>query len=231
MRAHKYFWPLFLLLQFVVLQLLGLFSPGVENYYSRGLYPLISSATRYVLNFIPFSVGDCLYICLILFGCYKAWMLRQRPVPLAQVALKLTRILALGFLAFNILWGINYVRVPLKKKMNAEHPYTRQELEAFTIRLIQRTNILHLSITGNRNEKVVMPFSKTDSHAKVLEGYERLAADYPEYAHDGRSVKSSLLSVPLSYMGFAGYLNPSPTRLLVPGNGSTRDGASDWHCI
>jgi len=33
----------------------------VENYYSAGIYPLISRMTRYLFGWIPISVGDLFY--------------------------------------------------------------------------------------------------------------------------------------------------------------------------
>jgi hypothetical protein len=42
----------------------------------------------------------------------------------------------------------------------------------------------------------------------ILNGYDNLAKEHPYFKYKVLSVKKSLFSVPLTYMGFGGYLNP-----------------------
>ena len=42
----------------------------------------------------------------------------------------------------------------------------------------------------------------------ALKGYENIPTDLQEFRYEVKSIKSSLFSYPLSYMGFGGYLNP-----------------------
>jgi hypothetical protein len=41
-----------------------------------------------------------------------------------------------------------------------------------------------------------------------LNGYKNLSAEYPYFSYSKLSTKKSLFSLPLTYMGFGGYLNP-----------------------
>ncbi|GIZ09416.1 hypothetical protein FUMI01_21430 [Flavobacterium sp. UMI-01] len=41
-----------------------------------------------------------------------------------------------------------------------------------------------------------------------LEGYKQLAKTHPFFTYNHLSIKKSLISLPLTYMGFSGYLNP-----------------------
>src|SRR5690606_34229585 len=75
-------------------------------------------------------------------------------------------------------------------------------------KLIVEANTLHIEITGNNSLRVDNPYSNIEIFEKSLNGYENLALDYPEFAYTTLCVKNSLLSTPLSYMGFGGYMNP-----------------------
>ena len=42
----------------------------------------------------------------------------------------------------------------------------------------------------------------------ALEGYSNLGKEYDFFKYEEPSIKKSLISLPLTYMGFGGYLNP-----------------------
>src|SRR5690606_30790577 len=44
--------------------------------------------------------------------------------------------------------------------------------------------------------------------AMMPAGYDRVSSQHPEFNFTTPSINNSLYSTPLSYMGFAGYLNP-----------------------
>ncbi|RYZ83665.1 MAG: DUF3810 domain-containing protein, partial [Proteobacteria bacterium] len=74
--------------------------------------------------------------------------------------------------------------------------------------LIKKTNDLQLEITHDRDKKVVNGYSQEQVFELNQKGYARLSGKYP-YLNAGRkSLKKSLISLQLSYMGFSGYLNP-----------------------
>jgi len=49
---------------------------------------------------------------------------------------------------------------------------------------------------------------KSEILDKTPEGYSALKESYPEFKYSSKSLKKSMLSLPLTYMGFSGYLNP-----------------------
>ena len=42
----------------------------------------------------------------------------------------------------------------------------------------------------------------------TLDGYKHIQKDFPELTYKGEALKRSIFSLPLTYMGFNGYLNP-----------------------
>jgi hypothetical protein len=112
------------------------------------------------------------------------------------------------YFSFHLLWAFNYYRVPLFEKMNIKREYTEKELIAFTEKLIVKTNEVQFSITQDSTKKVVNPYSQDSIFKLTQNGYDHLAKQYPIFTYEIPSRKKSLLSLPLTYMGFGGYLNP-----------------------
>jgi hypothetical protein len=169
---------LLLLVQVIIVNLLSFFPDFIENYYSNGLYPYIARTSRLIFGFSGFSVGDIIYGA-VLFLIIK-WLWKNRKT-----------------------WRRNY-----KAKMDIDKKYTPDELVAFTKKLIAKTNSLQETITGNDSLKVKNPAQKSEIYTIAINGYQNLEKQYPQFNYENLSVKSSLISTPLSYMGFGGYLNP-----------------------
>jgi hypothetical protein len=98
--------------------------------------------------------------------------------------------------------------VPLFEKMNIKTEYSEADLVTFTEKLITKTNDVQLAITKNQNEKVTNPYSQDSIFSMTQNGYDNLSKIYPFFQYEIPSRKKSLFSLPLTYMGFGGYLNP-----------------------
>ena len=206
---RKYILPLFLLFQIIFLKVVSFFPEVVERLYSNGLYVLISKISRTTLGRIPFSIGDLIYINVIAYLLICIWKTRKlwRTNWKDQV-LKTLSIFSVVYFLFHFLWAMNYYRVPLFEKMNIQREYTETDLVAFTKKLIAKTNEVQFQITGNKNTKVVVPYSQDSIFEMSQNGYDHLAKEYSFFEYEIPSQKKSLLSLPLTYMGFGGYLNP-----------------------
>lgn len=205
----KYILPVLLLVQVLVLKIASLFPEFVERYYSNGIYPVISKTLRVGFGFFPFSVGDILY-GIVLFFCFRwLWKIRKNwKQHWKDNILKILSFISVFYFLFHFLWATNYHRIPLYQKLGIEKEYSLEQLEDFTTRLIEKTNTIHKSITGNDTLKVVNPYSSKEIYEKSINGYENLSRKLLFFRYEKPSIKSSLISTPLSYMGFGGYLNP-----------------------
>ena len=103
---------------------------------------------------------------------------------------------------------LNYYRVPIHEKFKIETTYSIDELEGFTQKLIDKTNHLQFQLTKDTASAVIMPNSRKEVFEGTLEAYKNLAQVYPEFAYQRQSLKKSLYSLHLTYMGYGGYLNP-----------------------
>ncbi len=206
---RKFILPLFLLFQIIFLKVLTFFPAIVERWYSNGLYVAISKISRMILGSIPFSVGDILYGIAIIYVLFSIWKTRKSwRLQWKNNVLKIMSYLSVLYFLFHLLWAFNYYRVPLFEKMAIERDYTDADLYGFTEKLIAKTNEIQLKITKNKNLKVTNSYSQDSIFKMSQNGYDNLAKRYSFFDYEIPSKKKSLFSLPLTYMGFGGYLNP-----------------------
>jgi hypothetical protein len=206
---QKYILPLFLFVQITFLQIISFFPKYVEQYYSNGLYPLISSFSRTAFGNIPFSLGDFLYFILIFFILRWLWIKRKTwKLHWKNNTLHILSFASVFYFMFHLLWAMNYYREPLFEKMSIERDYSNEELLHFTKKLIAKTNAIQSQITKDKSAKVVFPYSQNQAFKMNLNGYKNLSDTHPFFSYSNLSAKKSIISLPLTYMGFSGYLNP-----------------------
>lgn len=204
--------------QYLVIKLLSNYPDFVEQYYSNGLYPIISKFLRYTLGWMPFSFGDLVYT----FGSIYAirWFYKNRKRLLKDTKywfIDVFAAFAILFGAFHLFWGLNYHRLPLHKSLNLEQDYTTEQLVKVTELLIEKSNSLHSEISENDTLKVDIPLTKSEIFKMTPSGYENLMQRFPHLEYHPKSLKKSLYSYPLTYMGFSGYLNPLTNEAQVDG--------------
>jgi hypothetical protein len=197
------------ILMFGLIAILKQFPQFVETYYSNGIYILISRMMRYAFGWLPFSVGDLLYT---LAGIYMIrWLIINRKRIIKDTLnwlLDIAATFSIIYFAFHILWALNYYRQPLYKSLNIEAEYTTEQLVSFTKKLIVKSNTIHNKLATNDSAKIDFAFTKSEIFQKVENGYKKLSKVYPHLEYHPISIKKSLYSIPLTYMGFSGYLNP-----------------------
>ncbi len=207
-----------IVLQIIFLKIIARFPDVVEQLYSNGLYVYISKLMRYVFGWVPFSVGDILYTLATIYILRWLFVNRKRIIKDTKAwILDVLSAVSIGYFTFHLLWAFNYYRLPLHKALNIEKDYTTEALVATTERLISTVNTVHIAITNNDTVKVNMPYSKTELLQKVPKGYDKLSKKFPHLAYQPKSVKRSIYSLPLTYMGFSGYLNPFTNEAQIDG--------------
>ncbi|MEW5677273.1 DUF3810 domain-containing protein [Flavobacterium enshiense] len=206
---RKLILPLFLVVQLIGLRILSLFPETVEQIYSTGFYPFLAKISRITLGNITFSVGDVIYGIAIFFLLRWFWKKRKTwKTEWKSNFLSLAGFVSVFYFLFNALWALNYLRVPMYQKLKIEREYSQEDLLAFTKQLIVKTNAIHSQLVENDSIKVNIPYSQEEIFQKSQKGYDNLTATFPYLKYEDHSVKPSLLSLPLTYMGFGGYLNP-----------------------
>ena len=107
---------------FLVLQLLSNYPASVEKYYTNGIYPILTLVVSKITSQIPFSITEFLLWTAVLIGIpYTLRRIRQKRMQLGALILNLLSISAVIYMWFYLFWGINYLRQPLKSKLDLEN--------------------------------------------------------------------------------------------------------------
>ena len=192
------------------IRLFSLRSDWVETHYSNGIYPWIGAGMRSIFGWLPFSLGDFLYLIagawLVLNLFRLMLMLFQQKMGKAHFYagfVKWINILLLIYIYFNLFWGLNYNRLGISDQLNLVVVDPSQiKLEELTGRLLIKTNSF-ASVAGLKKRPVA---EKVFSGS--IKNYQKLGETYPFLNYRPRSVKTSLFGVLGNYMGYTGYYNP-----------------------
>ncbi|WP_372792923.1 DUF3810 domain-containing protein [Lutibacter sp.] len=213
-----------LVMQWAFIQIITESPNFIEHYYSNGLYLYISKFLRIIFGWLPFSIGDILYTILgiiILKGIYTT--IKTKKFHFKNTLYKTGAFLSILFFFFNFNWGLNYFRQPITKILDFEKTeYTSKELISFTKQLILKSNEIHLFIAKNDTVLIENNLNKEQIKEMSPAAYQQLALKHPQIKFESTSIKHSLFSIPLTYMGFAGYINPitneAQVNSLIPKN-------------
>jgi hypothetical protein len=131
--------------------------PGfVEQWYSRGVFPIIQRTLTPVSSAVPFALLDA----ALLFGLaawvvfvWRRWRGQGALRGLRALAVSVLAVVSAAYLLFLIVWGLNYRRVPLESRL--AYDASRVTADA-TFRLaeeaVARVNALELRKFENQEE-------------------------------------------------------------------------------
>ncbi len=96
---------------------------------------------------------------------------------------------------------------------------------------------MHSIIAQNDSTILEIPYKRSAIYKMARTEYSTLKIDSLDFSFNVKSVKSSLYSVPMSYMGFSGYFNPFTGEAQVnrkipkagfPATTCSRNGSPNW---
>lgn len=196
----------------VAIKVFSCFPEAVEHYYSNGIFPVISTTQRFIFGWMPTSIGDIFYLSAFLLLVrnavlfFKAVLAGRMTKQGMQRSLKRVALICLiVYVAFNILWGLNYNRMPMEQLMGLQvQEYSTRNLQAVVSKLISRLNGFDSTERLNRFRNS----GKETIIRKAVDTYVEIAKQYPALRYTYPSVKPSLYSYAGNYLGFTGYYNP-----------------------
>jgi hypothetical protein len=98
----------------------------VETSYSRGVYPGIQASVTTASNVVPVSLLDLAVPVLLVAAAWR-FARRVRRVGVVSALVRLTTLAATLYLAFLLLWGMNYRRLPLDQKLDFDQRRIRSD--------------------------------------------------------------------------------------------------------
>ena len=116
-----------LILIALILFLLPLPAGFVERAYTNGFYSFLQSALTPVANLVPFAIVDVLLVAAFT-GLPVWWIVRikragrgRRWRAAGRLAFNTLALAAAIFITFELLWGFNYERAPLRAKLDFDN--------------------------------------------------------------------------------------------------------------
>ena len=184
----------------------------VEIFYTEGFYPHISKVLRAIFGWIPFSVGDILYILAAGWLLYKLFknikLLFARGANKSIFFSKLIDsffIIFIVYLTFNIFWGLNYNRLGITYQLGlSNQPYDTSDIKLIEKLLLQKVNFSKTTLLKSHS---VYPENE-ELFKRAEASYEEASKKYPFLKSKYPSVKSSMYGWLGNYLGFTGYYNP-----------------------
>src|SRR3954469_9336288 len=137
----------------LLIKIFSFFPDAVERYYSNGLYPFIGKWQRIIFGWIPFSIGDIFYAVVTLWLLVKLYVfitaLIRKKVDNQRwktAVLKAAGFLLWVYVLFNLLWGLNYNRIPMSEQMGlSPGHYSVFDLDRVMSELVNKLNALDSS--------------------------------------------------------------------------------------
>ena len=202
----------------VLLALIWLLSFGLAQFesvtifYSEHIYPPIQSGRMVVFGFIPFSIGDVLYVCgwtwlliTLLRWVYYVRKIGAHKERLGKSVLNTIIVGATIYLLFLIGWGANYSKKPLAESWHLNtRRYSTEERTAATEATRQFNRFLVSKLNAYALHYKTTPRDHINEKAKA---YYRTYTNSHVKKH-GLEVKATLFSYPMQIMGIDGYYNP-----------------------
>jgi len=195
---------------FIVLMMwFAAYPNAVEHYYSQGLYPVICHIFHPVFNLFPFSVGDIIYIVVVIYLIYALaqlirMLLNRQWKPAWNFVLGITIGTEIAIIAFYLFWGMNYYRPSAGELLNLQDStYTLADLKATTSTLIDSANACRTRVSPAELSQ-----SNKTIYQTAIGAVNQLADSSLIFRTYSPEIKPSLLTPLLNYLGTSGYYNP-----------------------
>jgi hypothetical protein len=176
-------------------------SDMVEHYYSMGIYPFIAKTFSFFSNLIQFSLWDVFWVLIILLVVCGLVLVAFKRIRFGWYALRTVQLLAMLYSFFYIVWGYNYFRPKIEKRISWESPKADEVIfKSILDSIIRQTNINYIPVS-------FADYAKIDS--LVEDSYRthctELGIGYP---NGTRRPKTMLFSSFFLKLGVNGYFGP-----------------------
>lgn len=193
------------------------FSALIEAGYSQSLYRWLIQPLSRATGIFPFSLAEFIVVFVVLLSMYKFIMavprLLKKPKKILSSCLKgaprLALALVMVYVAFNMVWGLNYNRLSFSQISGLDvAPASVDELEELALILAERANSLREQVDEDGRGVMVLPQGVWEMLARADTGYYSAAELYPELSGKFGKPKGVLLSRYWSYTGIGGVYFP-----------------------
>jgi hypothetical protein len=201
----KRFWAGLLLAQFLLFYVFS--KSGVMISFFERFFELQKAVHQIIFSWIPFSLGDVLYILLGIFLMYciiKCFKKTSRNISLLRILLSIN----VFYFVYQIFWGVLYFQIPIIKKLSSQEEPTVAKAKVLALKYLTQCKETRKKVKQDHNGIFVVTDLKS-IQKEILFQQSKL----PEYISDKKapqvnSFKPSLFKNVMSFTGILGYYNP-----------------------
>ncbi|MCK9217266.1 MAG: DUF3810 domain-containing protein [Firmicutes bacterium] len=191
----------------------------IESLYSTKIYKCINSPLSLLTGLFPFSVAEALVFILLLLSLYKLFVFIKNAYlspkkylnrrHLFKTTKRFLLIIIIFFIIFEIIWGLNYYRLPFSHIIKVEiTKYSKSDLEELCMFLIEETNKYRENINENKDGVMTLTKGKRWVLSSAYLGYNTLSNSYNILSGKYGKPKPVLLSNLMCYTGIVGIYFP-----------------------
>jgi hypothetical protein len=220
----KFILPFIWLVLFGICLLAPNYPELVAKYYTQGLFHYWTICLRFLIGWIPFSIGEMVYILFIIlliiniiyyFNSLKK--LSKNWYKIRFLLVKLTWLFIKLYVVFQFIWGLNYLQPELAKSfgLKVQPPKNAQmaieEMNQLTVELIQELNQTktEMKIIGPQK----MDFSQLS--ARVMIAYSREAIYKKQFKFQYPSFKKAVFPAAGDYIGYLAFYQPMTGEAII----------------
>jgi len=203
--TKKRFWAGLLLAQFL---LFFAFSKSalMISFFDR-LFEIQKKAHQFLFSWLPFSLGDILYVFLgvfILYSFIKLFKKNKRNKTIIRFLVSINII----YFCYQIFWGMLYFQTPILYKLSSQKEPDISNAKTLALRYLEKCKISRTMVQEDKNGVFII----TDLNSIQSEILQRQKT-IPQYISSKEvpeinSFKPSLFKNVMSFTGILGYYNP-----------------------
>ncbi|MDI9358353.1 MAG: DUF3810 domain-containing protein [Phycisphaerales bacterium] len=186
----------------------------VERYYSMGIYPYIGVTMRSLTRWFPFSIGDIIYIVLVL---KLVQILIKIVILLIKTQWRLCLVILMRYtyyflwliILFYALWGLNYSRLGITYQMTITpvKNYTYQDLQGLRNQIALKLNNLASALYPDSTNTLRVALWETIK-CDIDNSYKTASTRHPFLRYSVPCIKPDLFEKYADYFGYTGYNSP-----------------------
>jgi hypothetical protein len=192
----------------------------VENVYSTGLYPHLAAWGKALTRWLPVSMFDMLLVAAAVgFPAWWIWKIRSagpggRWRAAGRAAFATITLAAALVCAFELLWGLNYQRLPLTAKLDWDAKRVTRQAALD----LARTAIEHLNaeVSAARGQPMPGPEQWRPALERSFREVVRELGHRPDFS--GVAPRTSLVNPFLEAGGVDGFVNPFGYEVILDAN-------------
>lgn len=191
----------------------GYFPAQVEGWYSGQLYPVLLTLRLWLTGWVPFSIGDTLYIIVCIYLIYKliSGLIAIKKEDIKRAKLwRVSANIILIWILFKILWGFNYDRLGAGHLLQIEQKaYSGAAVTSLVNELIDSLNSTRKQLSGAKMQVDTLPVGNPAPYFSwAQEAYQSAKTSYSFLPGNAPWVKATLFNPLADFVGFTGYFNP-----------------------